>query len=308
MSSAPAQRRAIRDAFPDRLDAGRGQPPSAAHLPASASQPSTVASGSGREPLVIDAADVSFAYGTNTVVADISLRARAGELICIVGANGAGKTTLLRLLGGLLTPTRGQVRVFGLDPARTERRALAKRLAYVPQTYRLAFPFTVSEVVLMGRYAHRRRGLLALENAADVEAARAAMDRCDIVHLAERRFDSISGGEQRRALLAQAFCQHTELILLDEPTAALDPAHAIAVLAALTTQTRERGATVVVITHDLNLAARCADRAIILHRGQRIADGRPAEVLASPAATRAFDLELYVGQLPGTALPFAVPR
>jgi iron complex transport system ATP-binding protein len=256
---------------------------------------------------VIELAQVGFAYSAGAPVLDrIDLSISAGELTCIVGGNGAGKTTLLRLIGGLLAPSRGEVRVFGLDPARAPRRQLARRLSYLPQSYRLAFPYRVSEVVLMGRYAHQRGSLLGLERAEDIDAARAAMERCDVAELAGRRFDELSGGEQRRALLAQAFCQEAELILLDEPTASLDPAHALAVFRALAAERHRRGATSVAVTHDLNLAARAADRLVLLHRGRVAADGPPVEVLRSPAAVDAFAIALHVGTLPG-GTPFAVP-
>jgi len=157
--------------------------------------------------------------------------------------------------------------------------------------------------VLMGRYPHARFGL---ERDEDVAAADAAMRRCDVQALADRRFDELSGGEQRRVLLAQAFCQGAELILLDEPTASLDPAHALALFGALAAERDRRGATALVVTHDLNLAARAADRLVLLHRGQVLADGKPVEVLSSRAATEAFAVPMHVGALPGGA-PFAVP-
>jgi iron complex transport system ATP-binding protein len=252
---------------------------------------------------VIELRQVGFAFPGTPALDSVDLDIAAGRITCLVGPNGAGKTTLLRLVAGLLAPARGTVRVFGVDPAREPRRRLARRLSYLPQTYRLVFPYRVGEVVLMGRYAH---SALGLESEEDVAAARAAMGRCDVLPLADRRFDALSGGEQRRVLLAQAFCQGAELILLDEPTASLDPAHALALFAALAAERDRRGATALVVTHDLNLAARAADRLVLLDGGRLVADGPPVEVLTSPAATRAFALPLHVGSLPGGA-PFAVP-
>ena len=249
------------------------------------------------------AEDVRVGYGAREVLRGVSCELAAGELVAVVGPNGAGKTTLARALGGLIAPTGGRVRAFGLDPARTPRRQLARRLAYLPQRYQLAFPFTVGEVVLMGRYA--RRGAFRLESAADVAAARDAMARCDVAGLENRRFDAISGGEQRRTLLAQALCQEAEVLLLDEPTAALDPAHARALFTALRAGC-ERGAGALAITHDLNAAVRWADRLIVLDDGRVAAAGVPAEVLASPAAARAFEIDIHVGRLPSGAA-FAVP-
>lgn len=226
----------------------------------------------------------------------VSLRAGKGELVAVVGPNGAGKTTLARVIGGLIVPRRGMVRVGGKDPAAIARRELAKTLAYLPQRYELAFPFTALEIVLFGRYAHRRGP--GLERAEDVEAAMTAMRRCDVEGLAERRFDTLSGGERRRILVAQALCQGAAVMLLDEPTAGLDPAHAIAVMSALRGE-RERGAAVVVVTHDLDLAARLADRVVVLAGGRIVVDAPPAEAFASDAVAAAFGCVLHTGELAG---------
>jgi iron complex transport system ATP-binding protein len=257
---------------------------------------------------VIELSGAGFAFGPRAVLRGVDLAVPAGQLVFVVGPNGAGKTTLLRLLAGLLAPTAGSVRCLGVDPARQPRRALARRLAYLPQEYQLSFPFTVDEVVLMGRYPHRAPGLFGLEDEADLALARAAMARCDVGDLAERRFDELSGGEKRRALLAQSFCQRAELILLDEPTASLDPAHALALFGALRAEQGERGTTAVVVSHDLNLAARFADRLLVLAGGRAVADGPPGEVLRDPATARAFQVALHVGTTPDGEVPFAVPR
>lgn len=258
------------------------------------------------ERAVLAASGLGFAYAETTILDGVTFDIAAGELCCIVGQSGAGKSTLLRIAGGLLSPGAGTVHTFGLDPATARRRQLARRLAYLPQDFSLAFPFTVTEVVLMGRYAHRGRGFLGLESAADRDAAQAAMARVDVLPLAHRRWTDISGGERRRALLAQAFCQHAELLLLDEPTAALDPAHALAVMTALSTG-RDGGTAAVCVTHDLNLAARFADRVLVLAAGRQVAWGPPAEILAQPEVQHAFGVPLHMGTLPGSRLPFVVP-
>src|SRR5262249_41986211 len=161
-----------------------------------------------------------------------------------------------------LRPRAGAIRAADMDPQSAPRRALARRVAYLPQEYALAFPFTVAEVVLMGRYPHR--GALALESDDDARIAEDAMARSDVAALGGRRFDELSGGEKRRALLAQAFCQAADLLLLDEPTVSLDPAHSDAVFRLLDEDRRRRGATSVVVMHDLALAARWADRVILV--------------------------------------------
>ncbi|MSP17421.1 MAG: ABC transporter ATP-binding protein [Myxococcales bacterium] len=248
---------------------------------------------------------VSFAYGARSVLAEVTFALGNGELVCVAGGNGAGKTTLLRVAAGLLQPTAGTARVADLDPARAPRARLARRLAYVPQEHAQVFPFTVHEIVLMGRYAYAAR--FALEDDSDVDAARAAMARCDVLALAERRFSELSGGERRRTLLAQAFAQQTELVLLDEPTASLDPLHASRIFATLRDETRTRGTAALVATHDLHLAARHADRLLLLADGALVADGPPDDVLRSPAAERAFGVPFHVGTLPDGGR-FVVPR
>jgi iron complex transport system ATP-binding protein len=221
----------------------------------------------------------------------------------LVGPNGAGKSTLLRTMAGLLSPRAGTVRCLGRDPARADRRAIARDLAYLPQHYDLAFPYAALEVVLLGRYAHQRG--LGLAGDDDLAAAREAMRACEVDDLTDRRFDELSGGEARRVLIAQALCQGARCLLLDEPTAGLDPAHARAVLMTLRARC-DAGAIVVVATHDLDLALRTASTVWLCAHGELAARGAPAEVLTSAATTAAFGLSLHVGTLPSGGR-FAVP-
>jgi iron complex transport system ATP-binding protein len=254
---------------------------------------------------VLEFQNVDFAFAAQPVLHGVSTQVGARDFACVLGKNGAGKTTLLRLAAGLLSPVSGKVTVFGGPAHRRDRGALAQRLAYVPQQYELTFPFRVLEVVLMGRYPHAPSAF-ALDSEADVDRARAAMARCDISELAERRFHELSGGEKRRTLLAQALCQEAELIVLDEPTAAIDPGHARAFFETLRVETA-RGLAVFVVTHDLNLAIRFASRLLILLERRLIADGPVAEVLASGLLERAFDLAFHSGTLPRSGAPFVVP-
>jgi iron complex transport system ATP-binding protein len=251
----------------------------------------------------LELADVDVALGERTVVRGVTATAGAGDLVVVVGPNGAGKTTLLRALAGLVPVARGTVRVFGKDPAQTDRRVTARDLAYLPQQYDLAFPFSVEEVVLLGRYA--RQSGLGLASDDDLAAANAAMKQCDVAALAERRFDELSGGEARRVILAQALCQGARCLLLDEPTAGLDPAHARSVLEMLRAHC-DAGNAAIVVTHDLDLALRFAGTMWLVAGGTLAAHGAPAEVLASDATRAAFQLAIHVGTLPSGA-PFAVP-
>ena len=234
---------------------------------------------------------------------EVTAEVAAGELIVVVGPNGAGKTTLLRAIAGLLATRTGTIRVFGRDPERAPRRLIARELAYLPQHYELAFPFAVEEVVLLGRYAHQHG--LGLAGADDLAAAAAAMAACDVAHLATRRFDELSGGEARRVIVAQALCQGARCLLLDEPTAGLDPAHARAIFAMLRAQC-DAGAAAIAVTHDLDLALRHGGTMWLVADGRLAARGAPADVLATAATRAAFGVAIHVGALPSGA-PFAVP-
>jgi iron complex transport system ATP-binding protein len=247
--------------------------------------------------------DVSVDLGGRDVVRGVSAEVNAGDLVVIVGPNGAGKTTLLRAIAGLVAVRSGTVRVLGQDPAKGDRRVIAKDLAYLPQQYELAFPFAVEEVVLLGRYA-RQRGL-GLATPADLTAAREAMAACDVAELAARRFDELSGGEARRVIIAQALCQGAKCLLLDEPTAGLDPAHARAIFAMLAEQCAA-GASAIVVTHDLDLALRYGGTMWLVSGGHLASRGSPADVLAGGATRSAFGVDIHVGTLP-SGRRFAVP-
>ena len=237
----------------------------------------------------LELSDVAITLGARDVVGGVSAEVGEGELIVLVGPNGAGKTTLVRAIAGLVAPRTGTIRVLGHDPLRAPRRVIARELAYLPQRYELAFPFAVEEVVLLGRYAQQRG--LGLASDEDLAAA--------------RRFDELSGGEARRVIVAQALCQGARCLLLDEPTAGLDPAHARAIFAMLRAQC-DAGAAAIVVTHDLDLALRHGGSMWLVAGGRLVARGSPAQVLATAETRAAFDLPIHVGTLP-SGEPFAVP-
>ena len=251
----------------------------------------------------LELVDASVELGGRDVLTGVTAQVGAGELVVIVGPNGAGKTTLLRVLAGLIAPRAGTVRCFGRDPARGARRAIARDLAYLPQQYELAFPFAVEEVVLFGRYASQSG--LGLASTADLDAAREAMRKCDVLALAARRFDELSGGEARRAIVAQALCQGAKALLLDEPTAGLDPVHARGVFEVLRAHA-EAGGAAVVVTHDLDLALRFGGAMWLVANGGIATRGAPTDVLTAPATAAAFGTTIHVGELP-TGARFAVP-
>jgi iron complex transport system ATP-binding protein len=214
----------------------------------------------------------------------------------LVGPNGAGKSTLLRALAGLIRPTAGAATLDGIDIATLSRAALAARVAVVPQAFDTLFPFTVREIVTLGRTA--RLGLFARPTARDVAAVARAIDEQDLAPLLDRRLDALSGGERQRVVVAMALAQESDVLLLDEPTAHLDPQHQLGTLRRVAALARARGVVVLAVLHDLNLAT-LADRVVVLDAGRVVADGPPATALAAAVVTRVFGPGLTIAQLSG---------
>ncbi|GAA3121833.1 heme ABC transporter ATP-binding protein [Streptosporangium carneum] len=223
---------------------------------------------------MIDADSVSLSVGSTPLLSEVSMRVAAGELVAVVGPNGAGKSSLLSVLAGDVAPSSGSVTLDGL-PLRSLRPArLARMRAVLPQRVTVAFPFTVAEVVAMGLYGSR---LTAPE---EEEVVSGAMAATDVAHLAGRAYPTLSGGEQARVSLARVLAQRAPVLLLDEPTAALDIRHQEQVMGVARDRSLAEDAVAVVL-HDLNLAAAYADRVVVMRSGVVVADGAPAEVLAS---------------------------
>lgn len=220
--------------------------------------------------------DVSFSYGTIHALHHVSLSVAEGEFFIVAGPNGSGKSTLLKLMAGLERPASGYIELVGRPMASYRRKERARIVAYLPQTVPLDFPFTALEVVLMGRHPHRH--LLPLESPEDTAKAMEAMTRTAVAHLWNRPVTALSGGEKQRVFLAQALCQEPQLLLLDEPTAALDPAHQVRLMDLLEDLRRERHLTVIMVSHDINLAAMYGDRVLLLKGGRVVCQGSPEEV------------------------------
>jgi iron complex transport system ATP-binding protein len=245
--------------------------------------------------LTID--NVSFGYSPATpVVRDVSFGVRKGEFLSLVGPNGAGKTTLLRLLDRIYIPQRGTILLAGRPLAGYARSEIARRIAFVPQDTGILFPFTVMEIVLMGRAPHM--GGKAFENAHDREVALSVMDLTDVAHLSHQPVAALSGGERQRVFIARSLAQQPEVILLDEPNAHLDIAHQVEVFTILKKLNRESGVTVVSVSHDLNLAASYSDRVAILAQGSLVKLGTPGEVLTGTLIKEIFRTEVLVDDHP----------
>ncbi|MGH9663071.1 MAG: ABC transporter ATP-binding protein [Bryobacteraceae bacterium] len=231
-------------------------------------------------------------YGAAEVLRDATLELSGPGLVSIVGPNGAGKSTLLGILSGLRRGYSGACGYDGVELERWNRRSLARRLSFVPQSLRLEFPFTAEQVVYMGRTPFCA-GLF--ESPQDREAVERALRITDSVPFRDRDFRSLSGGERQRVILASALAQAPEALLLDEPTTFLDLKHQLAIYRLLRDLCRS-GLLAIAATHDLNLALAYSDRVIVLAQGRVAADGAPHEVLAPETIRRVFGVEAQVRQ------------
>ena len=225
-------------------------------------------------------------------VRDVSLRVERGSFVGILGPNGSGKTTLLRLMSGTLDPQSGTVTLDGVSLAGLPRRAIARRVAIVPQETHLAFDYSVLEIVLMGRHPHL--GTFELEGPRDIAIAREALGATGTASLENRPFTTLSGGEKQRVILAAALAQSGELLLLDEPTASLDLGYQLEMASLLARLSRERRVTMVLATHDLNLAASLCDRLVLLRDGRVLADGPTGDVLTGAMVRQLYDVDADV--------------
>jgi iron complex transport system ATP-binding protein len=241
---------------------------------------------------------VTTGYGSTAVLHDLSLELRHGEMLAIVGPNGAGKSTLLRVAGGALLPFQGTIDLLEHPLASYHRRELARVVATVAQENQVAFRFTVLEIVLMGRAPHL--GPFHLETHHDVAVARAAMERFELLHLANRSIDELSGGERKRVFLARALAQRPRVMLLDEPTAFLDLRHVVEIFAQFRKLCAESGVAVVATMHDLNAAASYADRVLLLNHGISIAYGPPDEVLTTRNLEQVYRVKVHITRNPVT--------
>jgi iron complex transport system ATP-binding protein len=257
---------------------------------------------------LIEARDLSFRYDSEWVVSNVTFTLESGEFLGLLGPNGSGKSSLLKVLNGILRPQQGQVAFEGRELSSWSRRSLARRLAMVAQEVQLDFPFTVLELVLMGRYPHL--GALEFESDRDLAIARECMERLEIQHLENRLVTRLSGGERQRALLAQALCQQPRCLLMDEPTAFLDLRHQLDLFTLARELTAGHGVGALVISHDINLAAQFCDRLLVMDRGRVAVQGSPEEVVRPEHLEGVYGCRLQVDQSPVSGKPRVtlVPR
>jgi iron complex transport system ATP-binding protein len=250
---------------------------------------------------MIEANSISFRYHEDWVLQDVSFRVEKGEFVGVIGPNGSGKTTLLKILYRLLSPQKGEI-LFELVPMRKmNRNDIAKRIAVVAQETQLLFPFSVLETVLMGRSPYL--GHLMFESEKDLEIAKKAMEWTKVFPFSERPMDELSGGERKRVFIARALAQEPEVILLDEPTANLDIHHQIDFLDLILTLNRERGLTIVMASHDMNIASEFCDRLILLQDGRIYKMGTPDEVITQENIESVYGCEVWIDQNPVSGMP-----
>ncbi|MGB8347914.1 MAG: ABC transporter ATP-binding protein [Ktedonobacteraceae bacterium] len=256
------------------------------------------------DPPLLSVEGVTFGYERLPLMYNVSVQVRTGEMVGLLGPNGSGKTTLLRLVSGVLQPQQGNIYLQGRDLRQWGRRAVAQRVAVVPQTLHMPFAFTVEQMVSLGRtpfinffgsFSKRDRGVV-----------QDALQATDALAIAQHTFNNLSGGEQQRVLIALALAQEPTLLLLDEPTAHLDIKYQVEVLELAQRLNRERGVTVIAAMHDLNLAARYFPRLVLFQRGI-VADAGPAEVLQPGLLSRVYGVKVQVGILRGSEYLSVLP-
>jgi len=240
--------------------------------------------------MILHVEKVSFAFEDRMLVQGVDLDCAAGEVLGLIGPNGAGKSTLLKLIAGILAPSEGSIFLNGKPLAAMSGVERARAIAYLPQEGEVAWPVAVETLVSLGRLPHR----LAFSESGTAPAVTRALSRVDAQHLRHARADRLSAGERARVLLARALAAEAKLLLADEPVAALDPLHQLQVMETLRNEAKS-GAAVIVVLHDLTLAARFCDRVLLLDRGKRIAAGKPDQVLTPTLIGSIFAIEAHVG-------------
>lgn len=252
---------------------------------------------------ILSAVGVTYAVDGAVLVDGVDLEGSRGELIALCGPNGAGKSTLLRILAGDLAPHPGRVVLDGLDTASATPGELARARAVMRQGGRSDVPFTAGAVVEMGRYPHRSDP--EASRSADVRAVRAAMERTETDHLAGRIYATLSGGEQTRVVMARILAQDAPVVLLDEPTTALDVAHQERVLAEVR-RIADEGACVIAVLHDLNAASYYADRVVMMAEAHLASTGTPREVLRSDLLSSVYGQDMTVVEHPTRNCPLVI--
>ncbi len=236
--------------------------------------------------------DITFSYKELPLFRELNVEFPKGEFISILGPNGSGKTTLIRHLIGALSPGHGTLSFEGRQAGSFSRKEMAKQISYVPQSGRIEWEFTLFECVAMGRYAHRTR--LSSLTGHDTDAILESIESLGLSHLKHRLVTELSGGEYQRMLIARALAQESGIIALDEPVSHLDIHHQVEILSLLKNLTRDKGATVITVLHDLNAASAFSDEIILLDRGKLVAQGNVKDVLTKERIEQVYKVSVDI--------------
>ncbi len=250
---------------------------------------------------ILSLRNIGFGYGQQPALAGIDLRLMDGEILGIIGPNGSGKSTLLKVMGGLLTPKDGEIRLRGRPLCELSRPELARDVAMVAQENYFRFAFTALEVVLMGRYPHLKR--LQFEGRRDMDAAMHALEATQAAELADRPIHELSGGERQRVLIARALAQEPRIMLLDEPTSFLDLKFKRDIFRLIAQLSRDTGLTVALVSHDIDLAAMYCSRLVMLKQGGIYTEGAPHDVVTAEHIGTVYECPVLVDTNPATGRP-----
>ena len=241
-------------------------------------------------PELMKLENISFAYETSPVVENLSVSIQEQDFIGLIGPNGSGKSTLLKIMGGILESDLGSIQFKESPISKINKKLFAQSVSWIPQDHPMVFPFKVSEIVLMGR--HPYLSPLSFESSEDFEISQRAMETTMTSQFADRYFNEISGGEKQRVMIASALAQNPEMMLLDEPTAALDLKYQVQILKILKDLNTKHQMTLILAMHDLNLASKFCNRLILLDEGQIVRDGSPEQVLKKDILEQVYGVEI----------------
>ena len=250
---------------------------------------------------MIEIQNLSFVYDTEFVVSGVSLSISFGEFVGIIGPNGAGKSTLLKLIDRILLPKSGEINLQNKPLADYTQKQLAKIIGFVPQNFTTSFSYSAQDIALMGRYPHL--SAFFSESADDMRVVENSLKSTDVWQLRKRQFSELSGGEKQRVVLASALAQEPQILLLDEPTSSLDIKYQYQFYSILQELQKSRELTIVVVTHDINLAARYCQRLIILKNGKVIDDGIPQKVITKKQMESVYEVEVEILSHPKDGKP-----
>ncbi|HBT38658.1 MAG: ABC transporter related [Thermotoga sp. 50_1627] len=248
--------------------------------------------------------NVDFAYAKDLVLRSIDLQINKGEFVSLIGPNGSGKTTLLKLVAGLLKPTRGTVLVRGMEPGRMRKKQLARIVGFVTEDLNPIYPFQVKQIVLTGRLPYKNSFFASWEEL-DFQKVKEALAKVDALEYFDRYFSQLSAGEKKRVSIARILAQDTPILLFDEPTAHLDPGHAVEVLEIMK-KLHDEGRTILTAFHEINFAVRLSDRIVMMKEGKIFAEGKAEEVLTKENLEQVYNARFRLVNDPLTGLPYVI--